>query len=781
MKKQIASIKAVFILVAGTGFAQTTVLNGTSGNATNSSNFSTGTSGSGITLSQEFFAEYLIVGGGGGGGGGGYNGGGLAGGGGGGEAGVVSAGSSSITSGSYNIVVGAGGLGGGGGQEGSWWNGDFGAYGSSSSAFGVTSAGGSGAWGAAMDTSTTWSDGTGGWGAWNRSNSGGAKSSSVGGGGGGGAGSFGVGGAASGSTGGVGGTGTTDSLTGSSQTYGVGGAGGTGNSSNVVGATGAANTGNGGGGGGGTSSGAAKSGGAGGSGLVVVRYAGSQAGTGGTISAGSGSAAGYTLHTFTSTGTNALNLSGLNLDTRLKTTLTGVISGSGNLTYNGPGTLTIAAAATHSGGTTVNGGTLQVGVAPTWGTSMLGTGAITVNGATLQALNHHQFGYAAGTQNSLTINDGGTLARGAYDQFIGTLILNDNASITSSSGYIGLANGSLTYNGSSASKQAIIASNVQLSNTSDAVNATITVNGTNTSGDLVINGAIWRDGAGLTKAGTGTLVLNGANSYTGGTTISAGRLIGTSSSLQGAIANNSALEFAQTSLGTYSGNMVGSGSLTKTGAGKLIISGNNTYTGATAVNDGSLAVNGSLGNTAVSVGSNATLQGSGSIGGSVTITSAGTLSAGNSIESLAMGTLTLQSGANFIQEVDSSATVGTQADLVVVNGNLNIANEAVALTLTDLAGSWNWVNDTKFTMINYSGTWNGGLFVWNGDVLEDDSNIIIADGKGWRINYNDTTGGSNYSSEQTLSKFVTLTAVPEPTVVTLGGLGALLLLRRRRA
>jgi MYXO-CTERM domain-containing protein len=91
------------------------------------------------------------------------------------------------------------------------------------------------------------------------------------------------------------------------------------------------------------------------------------------------------------------------------------------------------------------------------------------------------------------------------------------------------------------------------------------------------------------------------------------------------------------------------------------------------------------------------------------------------------------------------------------------------------------VNDTKFTMINYSGAWNGGLFVWNDDVLEDDSNIIIADGKGWRINYNDTTGGSNYSSEQTYSKFVTLTAVPEPTVVTLGGLGALLLLRRRRA
>lgn len=232
---------------------------------------------------------------------------------------------------------------------------------------------------------------------------------------------------------------------------------------------------------------------------------------------------------------------------------------------------------------------------------------------------------------------------------------------------------------------------------------------------------------------------------------------------------------------TLSGAVSGSGaSLSKTGSGKLIISGINSYTGATAVNQGSLAVNGSLGNTSVSVGSNATLQGSGSIQGSVTISSAGTLSAGNSIESLAMGTLNLQSGSNFIQEVDSSGTVGSQADLVVVNGDLNIANGAVSLTLNDLAGSWNWVNDTKFTIFNYSGNWNGGLFVWNGNALEDDSDIIIADGKGWRFNYNDTTGGSNYGSEQVVSNFVTITAIPEPTVVTLGSLGALVLLRRRR-
>jgi hypothetical protein len=149
-----------------------------------------------------------------------------------------------------------------------------------------------------------------------------------------------------------------------------------------------------------------------------------------------------------------------------------------------------------------------------------------------------------------------------------------------------------------------------------------------------------------------------------------------------------------------------------------------------------------------------------------------------------MGALTLESGSSFIQEVDNSAGVGFQADLVVVNGNLNIASHDTYLTLTDLFASGSWENDTKLTMINYSGVWNGGIFLMNAgthwDALEDDSNFIV-NGQSWRINYNDTTGGSNYSSEQTLANFVTLTAVPEPSAALLGGLGAIMLLRRRRA
>ena len=103
------------------------------------------------------------------------------------------------------------------------------------------------------------------------------------GGGGGGAGSVG----ASGSVGGAGGSGLSSSISGSAVTYATGGSIGTG-------AAGAQYLGN--GGGGAYGSGAA---GSGGSGIAIISYAGSQRGVGGTVT----TSGGYTIHTFTSSGT----------------------------------------------------------------------------------------------------------------------------------------------------------------------------------------------------------------------------------------------------------------------------------------------------------------------------------------------------------------------------------------------------------------------------------------------------------------------------------------------
>ncbi len=93
----------------------------------------------------------------------------------------------------------------------------------------------------------------------------------------------------------------------------------------------------------------------------------------------------------------------------------------------------------------------------------------------------------------------------------------------------------------------------------------------------------------VTKANSGNVTFSGANTYSGGTTISGGTLTGTTASLQGNITNNAALVFDQTTNGTYADVIRGAGSLTKTGVGIVTLSGANTYSGATTISNGTLA------------------------------------------------------------------------------------------------------------------------------------------------------------------------------------------------
>ena len=106
------------------------------------------------------------------------------------------------------------------------------------------------------------------------------------------------------------------------------------------------------------------------------------------------------------------------------------------------------------------------------------------------------------------------------------------------------------------------------------------------------------------------------------------------------------------------------GSLTKIGAGKLTLSGTNTYTGGTTVSGGTLAVNGSI-LGAVAVNDGATLAGSGTIGGLVTVETGGTLSPGDSPGVLTVGALTLDSGS--LSKFELAGTMPAEYDRVNVS------------------------------------------------------------------------------------------------------------------
>ncbi|GAA4452881.1 autotransporter domain-containing protein [Novipirellula rosea] len=171
----------------------------------------------------------------------------------------------------------------------------------------------------------------------------------------------------------------------------------------------------------------------------------------------------------------------------------------------------------------------------------------------------------------------------------------------------------------------------------------------------------------LEKTGAGELVLSAANTYTGGTTVSGGNLQVNSTSLPGDVTNNASVQFNQVTDGTYSGVISGTGSLTKTGAGMLTLSGASTHTGDTTIHAGRLAVNGSLAGDTI-VNSGGELGGSGIIYGDVI--NNGTFAAGNSIGTLTVGgNATFNAGSSTVVEIQAAVTpvAGTDNDLITAD------------------------------------------------------------------------------------------------------------------
>lgn len=481
--------------------------------------------------------------------------------------------------------------------------------------------------------------------------------------------------------------------------------------------------------------------------------------------------------------------------------LGGQISGAFNLIKTQGNTLNLNSAGSSFSILQINAGTVRLGV---------NNASSTTGGLTFSTASAATFDLNGKTQ---TLGAAVTISGSA-----GTVTINDSAG------------GGLLKLGGNVVQNATSSNTVNISASLDlnGANRNFTLN--NSSGVVTVSGAISNSTgtAGLTKAGsTGELILSGTNTYNGSTNVTAGLLtLSNSLALQNSTLDttNSIASISTTTglktnvtaltLGGLSGNKnlaslfdagngygsvtaltlnSGSGAdvtytgviangasgmtLTKTGNGKQTLTGANTYSGGTTVSNGTLLVNNTAdsgtGSGTVNVSNGATLAGTGSIIGAVNVS--GVLSPGASIESLGTGALTLNSGSSFEYEMNTG-TVGS--DLLFIAGNLSIGS-SVTLDLTDLAPlSQVLAVDTKFTLLSYTGAWNNGTF--NG--YADDSTFLFANNQ-WRINYNDLTGGTNFSGDQSgATRFVTLTVIPEPSSLALGlgGLGALVLRRRNR-
>ena len=208
--------------------------------------------------------------------------------------------------------------------------------------------------------------------------------------------------------------------------------------------------------------------------------------------------------------------------------------------------------------------------------------------------------------------------------------------------------------------------------------------------DVEIAGAMSGSGQ-LIKTGVGTLNLSGANTYSGGTLVSAGRLSGDTASLQGAIVNNAQVEFTQASDGTFAGSMAGSGAFYKSGAGSLTLGGITSITGAANIIAGRLNITGQLAAGSVTVQNAATLSGNGVIGGNVIVQSGGSLAPGESPGTLSVvGNVSFLDGSNFGAEIDgrtyNPAGGAGSYDLLRIFGTANL-DGTITPTLRGITGA----------------------------------------------------------------------------------------------
>ncbi|MGG2047311.1 autotransporter-associated beta strand repeat-containing protein [Burkholderia gladioli] len=313
------------------------------------------------------------------------------------------------------------------------------------------------------------------------------------------------------------------------------------------------------------------------------------------------------------------------------------IIGTGGIIKAGEGTEMLTASNSYTGGTTINAGTLAIGV----GGSLVATGAVKLanagasfdigNAGSNQTIgdlsgvtgsrialgaNTLTFGGAANTTFAGTIGGtGGVVKTGSGVQTLSADSTYSGGTTLAAGTLVAGSNGALGTGTLSISAPATLDTSTAVT-LGNAVNlgSIATIGG---SHDLTLAGDVSGTG-GLVKNGDATLTLSGNNSFSGGTTLNAGTLaLGSATALgvgsltvnggklqlgSGSLTFNSLSGVAGSVIdtgtggltvagaGAYAGTLAGSGTLTKSGVGTLTLAGENTYTGGTTITGGTLQV-----------------------------------------------------------------------------------------------------------------------------------------------------------------------------------------------
>lgn len=380
-------------------------------------------------------------------------------------------------------------------------------------------------------------------------------------------------------------------------------------------------------------------------------------------------------------------------------TLTGNITGAGKLTQTGAGTTVLLGNVSHTGGTTISAGTLQLGsggAAGNFAGNITNNSKLVVNGNNPVTLG----GIVSGTGTLTQSGSGTTTLTGLNTYSGGTTVANGTLALSgtgqlAATGAMTLANTGTKFDISAASGDRTVGSLTTATGSTVTLGARTLTFGTaaSTSVDGVIAGS-----GGVIKQGAGTATFGAANAYAGGTTVQAGRiaLSGTGSlassgavtlaggssrfdigaangnrtigALSGVAGSNVALgtrvlTFGDATNQTFAGTLTGTANtagIVKEGGGTTTLTGANSYTGTTTINAGTLAVGnggttGSLGNG--NIVNNASL---------VFNRGTGQLTVANTISGT--GALTFMGGSNYLVTANNSNS-----------GGINIVGGAVQL------------------------------------------------------------------------------------------------------